>query len=31
VARPLLSAALIIRDEERHLPFCLASLRDRVD
>jgi len=31
VSRPLLSAALIVRDEERHLPTCLASLRDRVD
>lgn len=29
--RPLLSAALIVRDEERHLPSCLASLRGRVD
>lgn len=31
MARPLLSAALIVRDEERHLPSCLASLRGRVD
>lgn len=31
MSRPLLSAALIVRDEERHLPTCLASLRDRVD
>ena len=31
MARPLLSAALIVRDEERHLPSCLASLRARVD
>jgi len=31
VSRPLLSAALIVRDEERHLPSCLASLGGRVD
>jgi glycosyltransferase involved in cell wall biosynthesis len=31
LAQPLLSAALIVRDEERHLPSCLASLRGRVD
>ena len=29
--RPLLSAALIVRDEERFLEACLRSLRDRVD
>ena len=31
MSRPLLSAALIVRDEERHLENCLASLRGRVD
>jgi tetratricopeptide (TPR) repeat protein len=31
LSRPLLSAALIVRDEERHLQNCLASLRGRVD
>jgi tetratricopeptide (TPR) repeat protein len=30
-ARPLLSAALIVRDEQRALPACLASLVDAVD
>jgi glycosyltransferase involved in cell wall biosynthesis len=30
VSRPLLSAALIVRDEEASLPRCLRSLRDRV-
>ena len=29
--RPLLTAAMIARDEERHLPACLASLADVVD
>jgi glycosyltransferase involved in cell wall biosynthesis len=29
--RPLLSAALIVRDEERFLPRCLASVKDLVD
>jgi len=29
--RPLLSAALIVRDEERHLEACLASLAGRID
>lgn len=28
---PLLSAALIVRDEARHLDDCLASIRDLVD
>jgi tetratricopeptide (TPR) repeat protein len=27
----LLTAALIVRDEESHLPACLASIRDMVD
>jgi glycosyltransferase involved in cell wall biosynthesis len=31
VSRPLLSAALIVRDEERHLEACLRSLGARVD
>jgi tetratricopeptide (TPR) repeat protein len=31
VPRPLLSAALIVRDEERHLEACLASLHGRAD
>ena len=31
MSRPLLSAALIVRDEERHLEACLKSLRGRVD
>ena len=31
VNRPLLSAVLIVRDEERFLPRCLESLRDLVD
>jgi glycosyltransferase involved in cell wall biosynthesis len=31
LSRRLLSAALIVRDEERHLASCLASLRGRVD
>jgi tetratricopeptide (TPR) repeat protein len=30
VSRPLLSAALIVRDEESFLPRCLASLREHV-
>jgi len=29
--RPLLSAALIVRDEERFLAACLSSLAGRVD
>lgn len=29
--RPLLTAAMIVRDEERHLPDCLTSLRGVVD
>jgi tetratricopeptide (TPR) repeat protein len=28
---PLLTAAMIVRDEEAHLPACLASIRDLVD
>jgi glycosyltransferase involved in cell wall biosynthesis len=31
VSRPLLSAALIVRDEETSLPRCLASLQGSVD
>lgn len=31
MSRPLLSAALIVRDEERFLEACLRSLLDRVD
>lgn len=31
MSRPLLSAAMIVRDEESFLPACLASLRDVVD
>src|SRR5213592_4364106 len=31
MTRPLLTAAMIARDEERHLPDCLASLTDVVD
>jgi glycosyltransferase involved in cell wall biosynthesis len=31
MTRPLLTAALIARDEERHLPDCLASLEGVVD
>jgi tetratricopeptide (TPR) repeat protein len=31
VPRPLLSAALIVRDEERYLEACLRSLGNRVD
>jgi len=31
MARPLLSAAMIVRDEERFLPDCLASLRGVAD
>ncbi|HTS24044.1 MAG TPA: glycosyltransferase [Casimicrobiaceae bacterium] len=31
MSRPLLSASLIVRDEERHLEACLRSLRGRVD
>jgi tetratricopeptide (TPR) repeat protein len=31
VSRPLLSAALIVRDEERYLEACLRSLVGRVD
>jgi tetratricopeptide (TPR) repeat protein len=31
VSRPLLSAALIVRDEERYLEACLRSLAGRVD
>lgn len=30
-ARRLLSASLIVKDEQRRLPTCLASLRGRVD
>jgi len=30
-SRPLLSAVLIVRDEERFLPQCLESLRDLAD
>src|SRR6202035_889807 len=30
-ARPLLSAAMIVRDEESHLPACLESIRPAVD
>ena len=29
--RPLLSAALIVRNEEHHLGDCLASIRDLAD
>lgn len=31
MTQPLLSAALIVRDEEHHLPACLASLAGVVD
>ncbi|HZI83126.1 MAG TPA: glycosyltransferase [Casimicrobiaceae bacterium] len=31
MAQPLLSAALIVRDEERHLEACLRSILGRVD
>ena len=31
MTQPLLSAALIVRDEEQHLPACLESLRSVVD
>ncbi|MCW2600988.1 MAG: glycosyltransferase [Frankiales bacterium] len=31
LARPLLSASLIVKDEQDSLPTCLASLRGRVD
>jgi len=31
MAQPLLSAAMIVRNEARHLPDCLASLRGVVD
>ena len=31
MSSPLLSAAMIVRNEERHLPGCLASLEGVVD
>jgi tetratricopeptide (TPR) repeat protein len=31
VSEPLLTAAMIVRDEESHLPACLQSIRDVVD
>jgi len=31
VSEPLLTAAMIVRDEEEHLPGCLESIRELVD